>query len=88
MDNNKELPGRESVAPAVALEVLTGVDAPLLGAVCDFGAGEAGTDEIGLCAALASGWWYVVGLGTREPPGVLEGVTDALLEKRRAGGTH
>jgi hypothetical protein len=60
-DSSKELPGRESVAPATAaLEELgdrTGVEAPLLGAVCDLlsGAGEAGTDEIGLCA-LESGW--------------------------------
>jgi len=60
-DNSKELPGRESVAPAIAaleaLEDRTGVEAPLLGAVCALlsGAGEVGRDEIGLCA-LESGW--------------------------------
>ena len=65
-DSSKELPGRESVAPATAeeeLDDLTGVEAPLLGAVCDLlwllsgaAAGEAGgTDEIGLCA-LDNGW--------------------------------
>lgn len=57
-NNGGEVPGQESVAPATAaLEGRTGVEAPMLGTVCGLlsGAGEAGTDEIGLCA-LESGW--------------------------------